>query len=60
MTLSLSHSLTESGFDFSNFREHYHYNHYNHYNDYNYYSDYNHYRDSDSDLDLERYSELVT
>ena len=34
------------------------YNDCNDYNDYNYYHDYNHYRDSD--LDLERFSDLGT
>ena len=36
------------------------YNDYNHYNHYNHYSDYKDYRGSDLDLDLERFSELVT
>ena len=36
------------------------YNHYKDYNDYNKYSGYNDYRDSELDLDLEQFSELVT
>ena len=35
------------------------YNHYKDYNDYNKYSGYNDYRDSELDLDLEQFSELV-
>ena len=35
------------------------YNHYKDYNDYNKYSGYNDYRDSELDLDLDQFSELV-
>ena len=62
MTLSLTYSET---FDFSDYNDYNDYNDcndYNDFNDYNDYSDYHDYSHSDLDLnlDLERFSELVT